>query len=276
MANLIELRRGSEHAAAEPDCISLHLMRDHLHLDRLRLLTSDSLSCIQPTVNSLSKISLKPPPKVLEHGGASREHNVLVEASPHVNGAVLDHCVHGLRYRHCEVRVGKFRVEKYLWAKEPFVADIHSEATLGDAVYSLVLLDIIVWILVKPVELFGDVGAHVAVALLDCFCRFKTLFWRDANLSFSEQVLDEGSDASAGDGDVLDAGADDVALRHRDHVGHPVSRVNHHPCQRSLAHLSPSPRCCKTKHSLYGNVEPGNIEALKHYLRCVLPIFRGV
>ena len=26
-----------------------------------------------------------------------------------------------------------------------------------------------------PVELFGDVGAHVAIALLDCFCRFKTL-----------------------------------------------------------------------------------------------------
>ena len=63
------------------------------------------------------------------------------------------------------------------------------------------------------------------------------LFWRDANLSFSEQVLDEGSDASAGDGDVLDARADDVALRHGDHVGHPVPRVDHHACQGSLAHL---------------------------------------
>ena len=36
----------------------------------------------------------------LEHGGASREHNVLVEASPHVNGAVLHHGVHSLGYWH--------------------------------------------------------------------------------------------------------------------------------------------------------------------------------
>ena len=39
----------------------------------------------------------------LEHGGASRKHDVLVEASPYVNGAVLDHCVHRLGYRHCKM-----------------------------------------------------------------------------------------------------------------------------------------------------------------------------
>ena len=50
----------------------------------------------------------------------------------------------------CEVRVGKFRVEEYLGAKEPFVADVHSEPALCDAVNSLVLLDIFVGILVKP------------------------------------------------------------------------------------------------------------------------------
>ena len=32
-----ESNRGCEHAAAKPDCISLHLMRNHLHVDRLRL-----------------------------------------------------------------------------------------------------------------------------------------------------------------------------------------------------------------------------------------------
>ena len=50
----------------------------------------------------------------------------------------------------CEVRVGKFRVEKYLRAKEPFITDIHSEPALCDAVNSLVLLDIFVGVLVKP------------------------------------------------------------------------------------------------------------------------------
>ena len=66
---------------------------------------------------------------------------------------------------------------------------------------------------------------------------YDHLFWRNANLSFSKQVLDKGSDASAGDGDVLDAGPNDIAFRHRDYMGHSISRVNHHTCQRSLAHL---------------------------------------
>ena len=50
----------------------------------------------------------------------------------------------------CEVRVGKFRMEKYLGPKEPFVAHIHSEPALCDAVYSLVLLDIFIGVLVEP------------------------------------------------------------------------------------------------------------------------------
>ena len=32
-----ESNRGCEHAAAKPDGISLHLVRNHLHVDRLRL-----------------------------------------------------------------------------------------------------------------------------------------------------------------------------------------------------------------------------------------------
>ena len=107
-------------------------------------------------------------------------------------------------------------------------------------------------------------------------------------------MLDEGSDASAGDGDVLDARADDVALRHGDHVGYPVPRVDHHACQGSLAnlgniergskfsnsgeniskHLSSCPGGGKTKYSLDSNVEPGHVEALKHNLRRILPVHK--
>ena len=107
-------------------------------------------------------------------------------------------------------------------------------------------------------------------------------------------MLDEGSDASAGDGDVLDARADDVTLRHGDHVGYPVPRVDHHACQGSLAnlgnigrgsrysnsgeniskHLSSCPGGGKTKYSLDSNVEPGHVEALKHNLRRILPVHK--
>ena len=50
----------------------------------------------------------------------------------------------------CEVRVGKFRVEEYLGTEEPLIPDIHSESTLCDAVYPLVLLDIFIGVLIKP------------------------------------------------------------------------------------------------------------------------------
>ena len=50
----------------------------------------------------------------------------------------------------CEVGVGKFWVEKYLRPQEPFIADIHSEPTLCDAVYSLILLDIFIGVLIEP------------------------------------------------------------------------------------------------------------------------------
>ena len=39
-----ESNRGCEHAASEPNCIALHLMRNHLHIDRLRL-QEDTFEC---------------------------------------------------------------------------------------------------------------------------------------------------------------------------------------------------------------------------------------
>ena len=50
----------------------------------------------------------------------------------------------------CEIRIGKLRVEKYLGAEEPLVAHIDSEPALCDAVDSLILLDVLVGVLVKP------------------------------------------------------------------------------------------------------------------------------
>ena len=50
----------------------------------------------------------------------------------------------------CEIRIGKLRVEKYLGAEEPLVTHIDSEPALCDAVDSLILLDVLVGVLVKP------------------------------------------------------------------------------------------------------------------------------
>ena len=48
---------------------------------------------------------------------------------------------------------------------------------------------------------------------LDSLCGLEALLRRDAHLPLPEERLDEAGDVAAGDGDVLDAGADHVALR---------------------------------------------------------------
>ena len=57
------------------------------------------------------------------------------------------------------------------------------------------------------------------------------------DLPLSEQLLDEVGDVSAGDGNVFDAGSNDVTFGHGNHVGHAVSAVDHRSRQRSLTHL---------------------------------------
>ena len=81
-------------------------------------------------------------------------------------------------------------MEEDLWPQEPLVAHVYTEAPLGDVVHPLVLgrglgldmwrwgdhlLDVLVGLGVELVELLGDVGAHVAVALLDRLGRLQAL-----------------------------------------------------------------------------------------------------
>lgn len=47
---------------------------------------------------------------------------------------------------------------------------------------------------------------------LNSFGRFQRLLRRDPHLALPQQLLDEVGDVSPGDGDVLDAAADDIAF----------------------------------------------------------------
>ena len=57
----------------------------------------------------------------------------------------------------------------------------------------------------------------------------------DLGLAVAQQALDKLGDVSAGNGDVLDRAANDVALGHRDHVRDAIARVDH--CARQGAVL---------------------------------------
>ena len=64
-----------------------------------------------------------------------------------------------------------------------------------------ILLDVLVGVGVELVELFGDVGADVAVALLDGLGRLQGLLGRDADLALSQQTLNLQFDGEGQFGD---------------------------------------------------------------------------
>ena len=57
-------------------------------------------------------------------------------------------------------------MEENFRSQEPLVPDVYAEFLLGDGVDPVVPLDVLVGVRVELVELFGDVGADVAVPLL--------------------------------------------------------------------------------------------------------------
>ena len=122
MTNLEELWRRGEHGPSEPHGVSLHFVRDHVHVDRLRLYPSPAqlLRDLEPVVDDPHHIALHPLAEVLEHSRATAQHNVVVEGAPHVDGTVLDHCVHHLRYGDCEVGVRELTETKRSIIKKQF------------------------------------------------------------------------------------------------------------------------------------------------------------
>ena len=89
-------------------------------------------------------------------------------------------------------------------------------------------------------------------------------------------MLNKACDGSASDGNVFDAGPNDVTLSHRDDVGDAISGVNHDPSQCPLPNLSPGPGGRQAEDGLDSDVEARHIETLEHDLCGVFPVLRGV
>lgn len=53
------------------------------------------------------QIAFEPSAEVFEHRGSPRQNNVAIQASSHINRAVLDALVHGLGYGHGEIRISE-------------------------------------------------------------------------------------------------------------------------------------------------------------------------
>lgn len=99
---------------------------------------------------------------------------------------------------------------------------------------------------------------------------------RNFLVAFPEELLDESSDVTASEGDVLDAASDDVPLGHWDYMGDAVARVDDGSGQGPLGDLLGRPARRERKDRLDRNVQPRNVESLEHDLGEVLAVLRGV
>ena len=72
----------------------------------------------------------------------------------------------------------------------------------------------------------------------DGLCCVQLLRWGDPRLPLPQQLEDEVSDVTAGNGDVLDAATNDVTLSTRDDMGDTVTGVNDSSSESSLSYLS--------------------------------------
>jgi len=278
VASSEELREGSEHRATEPNCIALHAVRDDVNVDGLRLdASSRLLDCeLVASVDKALDITLETTAKVLEHSGATRKDDVLVESTTSIDGRGLDSLIDEDGEGSEEVRGEDFGVEEDLRSKEALITDIDSVGLLADGVQGCVLLEPLCGLSVVLGKLLCDIRADIAIAFLDALGLLLDLRGRDALVTLTEELEDKASDVVASDGDVLDARADDIALSDGDDVGHTITTVDNSTSESTVVDSLLCPGSSKGKNSLHGDVEAGHVEGLKEDLCKVLTVLRGV
>jgi len=82
------------------------------------------------------------------------------------------------------------------------------------------------------VELLDNVGANIAVQLLDALGDLTK------SLALTEELLNKLGDAATGNGDVLDGRTNDVAFSDGDDVGHTITRVDDSTGESALGNLN--------------------------------------
>ncbi|KAI3480684.1 hypothetical protein L1887_57163 [Cichorium endivia] len=272
----VEVWETAEEASAVPHGIALHLVGDDVDVETrgAHEASTCGLACRQTPVDNRTQVLLESLAKVLEHGASATEHDVLVQPTTHVDGALLDHAVDDLGERREEVGRGDFRVEEDLGRKEAFVADVDLVLAAGDGVFALEAFKVLVGVLVVAAELADDVLAHVRVVLLDLFGDAARVFGRDVGglSALTQKLLDKVGDVATCDGDVLDGRADDVALCDGDDVGDAVARVDDGAGERAVGDLVGGPGCSEREDGLDGDVEALDVERLEHDLCGVLTV----
>ena len=150
----------------------LPLVGNDLNLEATALgTTAPDLASTDASIHKVLDIPLQPATKVLVQGAAAGENNVLVEAAADVDRALLDDAIDDDREGRKEVGRVNFGVEEDLGGQESLVSDVDGDlaaAGLPDDV-----LGEAAPIAIEARKLLDNVGAHIAVFLLDLLGRLQ-------------------------------------------------------------------------------------------------------
>ena len=143
---------------------------------------------------------------------------------------------------------------------------------------AIVPLKILVRLRIVLPELSDDILADIAEILLDLARHPELILRRNGRHlpSFPHQIQDKLRDVAAGDGYMLDCASDDVSLRAGDNVCNTIPRVNDGPSQRAIGDSIGAPGRGEGENSLYGNIQPLDVERLEEYLRRLFSILGRV
>jgi len=124
VAYIVEFGSRSKHAATKPDSISLHVVRNDCHIKRhcFDFAAAQLFTSLDSVVYRSLDISGESLSKIFEHSRTTREHDVLVKTTSHINGTSLDGIIYYFWQRCQEITAEYFRVEKNLWSQKSLIA----------------------------------------------------------------------------------------------------------------------------------------------------------
>jgi len=239
MTGLEELRKRCKHGATEPHSITLHVVRDNINLNWCGL-DATLAELDGPLVTKLDKllhITLKPAREILEHGGTTAQHDVLIETTASIDGARLDGLIDKDGKRSEEIAGEDLRVEEDLRSQETLVTNVDLVGLLADGINSVVDTEPLSGISIVLGKLLGDIRTDIAVKLLDALCHLEGLRGRDLLITLTKELLDEGSDITTSKRDVLDARTNNITLSNRDNVSHTITTINNSTSEGTILDL---------------------------------------
>lgn len=246
-------------------------MADDLHLNTGGFGARELFGLLDAGIHQMLDVTLETAAEITEHGRSTTEDDILVESLADIHGRRLHHLIDNHWERGEELGGRDLRGEEDLRGHEALVTDVDAHGAAGGKL-AFVFLEPL-GLLVELLELLDDVGAGVAELLFDAFCGAQGGV---GLASVTEHALDEGSDIAAGDGDVLDVGADNVSLGHGNDVGDTITAIDHGSSEGLSHDLGGGPGRCESQHGLDCDVEAGTIEGLKHDLGRHFAVLWGV